>query len=228
MRKTNMRYRISAPLKRMFRMKQLKRYALVISIIIIGMLFTNYKISHQAIGLLFTSVDEIPKNKVGLLLGTVKYLSNGHVNLYYTFRINATVELYKAGKIEFVLVSGDNGKKSYDEPTTFKEDLIVKGIPEDKIFLDYAGFRTLDSVIRAHRVFGQDSVTIISQQFHNERAIYLAKHNNLHAIAYNAQDVSGRYGFKVQLREYLARSKASLDILFNKQPKFLGKTIDIK
>ena len=132
-------------------------------------------VSYQAEDHIYDSVEDIPKNKVGLLLGTIKFLSNGNVNLYYTYRINATVALYKAKKIDFVLISGDNGNTNYDEPTTFKKDLIAKGIPEDKIFLDYAGFRTLDSVIRAKAVFGQDAITIISQQFHNERALYSSK-----------------------------------------------------
>nr|WP_321230264.1 ElyC/SanA/YdcF family protein [uncultured Psychroserpens sp.] len=209
-------------------MKKLKILLLLAIFILMGLMMTNYMINSQAEDYIYDSVEDIPENKVGLLLGTSKFLSNGNINLYYTYRINATVELYNAKKIEFVLISGDNGSSSYDEPTTFKDDLIALGIPEDKIFLDYAGFRTLDSVIRSKEIFGQSSITIISQQFHNERAIYLAKHNNIKAVAFNAQDVSGRYGLKVQLREYLARAKASIDILFNVEPKFLGDKIEIK
>ena len=209
-------------------MKKLKILVLLGVFIVLGLIITNYMISYQAKDHIYDSVEDIPKNKVGLLLGTIKFLSNGNINLYYTYRINATVALYKAKKIDFVLISGDNGNTNYDEPTTFKKDLIAKGIPEHKIFLDYAGFRTLDSVIRAKAVFGQDSITIISQQFHNERAIYLSKHNDIKAVAFNAKDVSGRYGLKVQLREYLARAKASIDVLFNVEPKFLGDKIEIK
>ncbi|WP_298895569.1 ElyC/SanA/YdcF family protein [uncultured Psychroserpens sp.] len=209
-------------------MKKLRLLVLLAVFILFALIITNYMVSYQAKDYIYDSVTDIPKNKVGLLLGTSKFLSNGNINLYYTYRINAAVALYNASKIEFVLISGDNGSKSYDEPTTFKTDLIAQGIPEDKIFLDYAGFRTLDSVIRSKKIFSQDSVTIISQQFHNERAIYLAKHNNINAIAYNAKDVQGRYGLKVQLREYLARAKASMDVLFNVEPKFLGEKIEIK
>ncbi|MEH6538105.1 MAG: ElyC/SanA/YdcF family protein [Psychroserpens sp.] len=208
--------------------KTLKRIVLLAIFLVIALMLTNYMVSYQAKDNLYSSVNEIPKNKVGLLLGTAKILSNGNVNLYYTYRINATVALFKANKIDFVLVSGDNGSKSYDEPTTFKEDLMARGIPEDRIVLDYAGFRTLDSVIRAKEIFGQESLTIISQQFHNERAIYLAKHNDINAIAFNAKDVQGRYGLKVQLREYLARTKAAIDVMFNVEPKFLGEKIEIK
>ena len=208
--------------------KKLKRLLVIGIVIVFGLMLNNKMVSYQAEDYIYDSVEDIPKNKVGLLLGTIKFLSNGNVNLYYTYRINATVALYNAKKIDFILISGDNGNKNYDEPTTFKKDLIAKGIPEDNIFLDYAGFRTLDSVIRAKKVFGQDAITIISQQFHNERALYLAKHNDIKAVAYNAKDVSGRYGIKVQLREYLARAKASIDLLFNVAPKFLGDKIDIK
>src|SRR5699024_6999105 len=113
-----------------------------------------------------SSVEEIPQNKVGLLLGTSQYLKGGGVNPFFKYRIEAAVELYNHGKIDFILVSGDNKHSSYNEPRDFKQALITAGIPDDKIILDYAGFRTLDSVIRANKVFGQDSITIISQQFH--------------------------------------------------------------
>ncbi|MEM5565419.1 ElyC/SanA/YdcF family protein [Psychroserpens sp. AS72] len=209
-------------------MKKLKILLLLAIFILFGLMITNTMVSSQAEDFIYESVDDIPENKVGLLLGTAKFLSNGNINLYYKYRIDATVALYNAKKIEFVLISGDNGSTNYDEPTTFKDDLIAKGIPEENIFLDYAGFRTLDSVIRAKEIFGQSSITIISQQFHNERAIYLATHNDMKAVAFNAKDVSGRYGLRVQLREYLARAKASIDVLFNVEPKFLGDKIEIK
>jgi SanA protein len=154
-------------------------------------------------------------------------LQNGNINLYYKYRLEAAINLYNAKKITFVVISGDNGTKSYDEPTDFKEDLIKAGIPENKIYLDYAGFRTLDSVVRIKEIFGQTAVTIISQEFHNERAIYLAEHFNIKAIGFNAKDVSGRYGIKVQIREYLARVKVFVDIIFDIEPKFLGDKITI-
>lgn len=138
------------------------------------------------------------------------------------------MELYKAEKIDFILVSGDNGSEGYDEPTDFKNDLIESGIPESKIYLDYAGFRTLDSMVRVKEIFGQTSVTIISQQFHNERALYLANHFDIEAIGYNARGVSGKKAMKVQLREYLARVKVFVDILLNVNPKFLGEPVEIK
>lgn len=104
---------------------------------------------------------------------------------------------------------------------------MAQGIPESRIFLDYAGFRTLDSVVRAKEIFGQDRFTVISQKFHNERAVYLARHYDIEAIGFNAQDVSVNNGFKTRIREWLARVKVFVDLLTNKQPKFLGEQIEI-
>lgn len=176
---------------------------------------------------MYTEVNDVPKNKVGVVLGTSKYLKNGQINHYYQFRIDATAELYHSGKVEFILVSGDNRHHSYNEPQTFKNDLVKKGIPEEKIYLDYAGFRTLDSMVRAKEVFGQESITVISQKFHNERAIYLAEKRGLKAIGFNAKDVNLRSGVKVQMREYFARVKMFSDLIFSKQPHFLGEQIEI-
>jgi len=209
--------------------KKTKIIILLLFISSIIVVFTsNYAIEKNAVNKTFSNSTKIKKNRVGLVLGTSKILKNGRINLYFKYRINATVELYKKGKIDFVLVSGDNGNENYDEPTDFKNELIKKGIPENKIFLDYAGFRTLDSVIRAKEIFGQKSITIISQKFHNERAIYLAEKNGIDAIGFNAKDLSGRYGIKTKIREYFARTKAFLDIIFRVKPKFLGKKIEIK
>lgn len=177
---------------------------------------------------IFSSVEKIPYNKVGLLLGTSKYLSNGHLNLYYKYRIEAAIELYKKGKIKFILISGDNSIKEYDEPNTMKNDLIKRGIPRNKIFLDYAGFRTLDSIIRAKEIFGQEKITVISQQFHNERAIFIAQRKGLECFGFNAPDVDKYYGLKTRMREKLARIKMILDLATNKKPKFLGEMIEIK
>lgn len=195
---------------------------------ILILLISNYTIEQTAKNKTFSDINLIKKNKVGLVLGTTKLLKGGFINTYFTYRINATVKLFKAGKIDFILVSGDNGSKGYDEPTDFKNELIKKGIPENKIFLDYAGFRTLDSVVRAKEIFGQTEITIISQQFHNERAIYLAENNGINAIGFNSKDVSSRYGIRVQIREYFARTKVFFDIIFGVQPKFLGEKITIK
>ncbi|PKP08908.1 MAG: protein SanA [Bacteroidetes bacterium HGW-Bacteroidetes-4] len=176
---------------------------------------------------LFNSVDKIPHNRVGLLLGTSKYAKKGTLNLFYQYRIEAAIELYENKKIDFILISGDNGQVEYNEPRTIRDDLIAAGIPAEKIFLDYAGFRTWDSVIRAKKVFGETRLTVISQKFHNERAVFVGKRNQMQLIGYNAKDVPKHYGRKIMIREKLARIKLMLDLIFNKQPRYLGETIEI-
>lgn len=195
---------------------------------LIGILGADRLVGKTALDKVFDSTEEVPYNKVGLFLGTGKVLSNGQINLYYKYRIDAAVKLFKAGKVDYILVSGDNSTKNYDEPSTIKEDLIENGVPANKIYLDYAGFRTLDSVVRCKEIFGQSSITIISQQFHNERAIYIAKANHIKAVGFNAQDVNVHYGLKTRLRERFARVKMVLDLTFGKQPKFLGDQIEIQ
>jgi SanA protein len=194
----------------------------------IVLLTCNKVITNAAENKTYWNVENIPKNRVGLVLGTSNKLVGGGSNPYYTNRIKATLELYRAGKIDFVLVSGDNGSLYYNEPNVFKKDLIKGGIPAENIFLDYAGFRTLDSMVRAKAIFGLDNVTVISQKFHNERAIYLAEKKGLRAIGFNADGISLHRGLKVQLREYFARVKVFIDLALNTQPKFLGEKIEIK
>ena len=205
-----------------------KKFILAIVLLILLMLITaNYLITVNAKSKVYSNVSTIPSNKVGLVLGTKKLLKNGQVNLFFKNRIDATFELYRTGKIEFVLVSGDNSSSVYDEPTDMRNELIKKGVPENRIFLDYAGFRTLDSVVRAKKVFGQNTITIISQKFHNERAIYLAERNGIKAIGFNALEVDGYGGVKTKIREYFARVNVFIDLLLNVEPKFLGESIDI-
>lgn len=200
---------------------------IVLTLLFLLIITSNYVIASYSVGKTTNDISKVKNNKVGLVLGTSKKLKDGRINLYFKYRIQAVLELYNAGKIDYILISGDNGNEYYDEPTDFKNELIKKGIPENKIYLDYAGFRTLDSVIRAKEIFGQNEITIISQEFHNERAIYLAAKNGIKAIGFNAKDVTGKNGIKTKLREYLARTKVFLDIMFNVKPKYLGDKIEI-
>ena len=209
-----------------------KKYKLALAIIVvvplIMIIMSHLTIEWYSSDRTYSNISEIPKNKVGLVLGTASRLVEGGVNPYYAHRIEATIKLFKAGKIDYVLVSGDNGTIYYNEPTTIKKDLVAGGIPEDKIYLDYAGFRTLDSVVRAKEIFGLNKVTIISQEFHNKRAIYLASKKGLDAIGFNAQDISGNEAMKVHYREYFARVKVFVDLALNIQPRFYGEKIEIK
>jgi SanA protein len=155
-------------------------------------------------------------------------LSDGRQNLFFQNRVEAAVNLFRGGKVDYLLVSGDNRKKGYDEASDMKESLMRAGIPADRIYCDFAGFRTLDSVVRARDVFCQKQVTIISQEFHNQRAIFIATHNGMDAIGFNAAEVNAYNGFKTKCREHLARVRTLLDVyLFRKSPKFLGHKIEI-
>ena len=212
--------------------KKLKRMMYIIigifSIMLLIIIFANWKIPHDSREYIYNSTDSIPKQKVALVLGAAKSIGN-RPNLYFTYRIRAAAELYKAGKVENFVVSGDNGYDSYNEPEDMRNALIEAGIPDSIIYMDHAGFRTLDSVVRMNKIFGQDSFIIVSQQFHNERAVYLAQHHGLAAFGYNASDLRlGRSSYRTKMREYLARVKVFVDIAISKEPKFLGESIDIK
>lgn len=210
-------------------MKTLKRsfvVGLLLSTLMI--LFANYRVNNTTSGQVFASVEEVPFNKVGLLLGTSKNLKSGKSNLFFDYRIDAAVALFKAGKIQNFVVSGDNSEENYNEPQDMKDALIERGIPAQNIYLDYAGFRTYDSVYRVKAIFGQSSFTIISQEFHNQRALYIANALGLDAIAFNAKNVETYGGFLTNLREKFARVKVLLDLLLKNEPKFLGEKVLIK
>ena len=200
---------------------------ILIAIVFIALYLCNEAVQNAAKGKLYTTVASTPYNKVGLLLGTSKWSAHSNENLYYRYRIDAAIALLKNGKIKYIIISGDNSRKNYNEPEMMRQDLITAGIDSNLIFLDYAGFRTFDSIVRLKAIFGQHTATIISQQFHNERALFIASKENINAIGFNATDVSNQYGFKTQLREKLARVKVYLDYLFGKEPKFLGPSIAI-
>jgi SanA protein len=211
------RYMLKIKLKRVFTFSIV---ALVIIICVV--LAVDYKVTNKASKYLYSSVAEIPHNKVGLLLGTSKYTRYG-INTFYKYRIEAAVSLYKAGKIDKILISGDNGTKTYNEPEMMRDDLVAAGIPLKDIKLDYAGFRTFDSIKRGKVIFGVDKMTIISQQFHNERALYIAHYHDVDAIAFNAKEVQIKYAPKTYVREKLARVKMMIDLVINKEPKFYGE-----
>jgi SanA protein len=216
-------------------MKSIKKYfkkiLLLSFFLLLGMIgsivIANYLIVFKTRNSTFENVKDIPYKKVGLVLGTSKKTRGGYKNLYFKYRIDATVALYRAGKIKYILVSGDNGSKGYNETEDMKNALMAKGIPESRIFMDFAGFRTLDSVVRAKEVFGQNSFTVISQKFHNERAVFLASLEGMEVVAFNAKDVNINYGIKTQAREKLARVKVFIDYFTGKEPKYLGKMVDI-
>jgi len=177
-------------------------------------------------GKLYDDVAEMPLNqeqgRVALVFGCAEKIGNRD-NLYFKYRIEAAAELWNSGNIRGFIVSGDNGTDDYNEPEDMKQALIKKGVPAENIVCDYAGFRTLDSVVRLKEVFDVTEVIFVTQKFHNERAAYLAQQAGIDFIGLNAQEVSGKAAQKTNLRERLARVKMLLDCLTSKSPKFLGK-----
>ena len=172
-------------------------------------------------------IDAIPYNRTGLVLGTSKYLVHGGINGFWTARINAASDLYHAGKISYIVVSGDNSHRNYNEPRQMRKALIAKGVPRDRIYLDYAGFRTLDSVVRIQRIFRQKNITVISQDFQNERAIYIARQHGINAVGFNAESSTDNI-FTTDIREFFARIRCVLDLhVWNSKPRFLGDAIHI-
>lgn len=194
----------------------------------VSIVWANYSIQRSAEPYITDDLRRVPFMKTGVLLGSGKYLQNGLINDFFEKRIKATVTLFKSGKIRFILISGDNSTQQYNEPQDMKDALVKFGIPEKFIYLDYAGFRTFDSMIRAKEIFDQDSFIVISQKFHNERAVYIARNNGIVAFGYNAEDVSAYNGFLTNVRELFARAKVFLDTFFGVKPTYLGEKIHIQ
>jgi len=212
--------------------KQRKRILWVLGICLVLMTLTvlvcNRVVKKSAEGRMYQDINEIPYRKVGLVLGTGPVRPNGNPNFYYRYRMESTAKLYFANKISYIIVSGDNHTKEYNEPEYMRKTLTELGVPDSVIYSDYAGFRTFDSMVRCKEVFGQDSVTVITQEWHNERALYIAQHAGLDAIGFNAPDVQIKHSYiKNHTRELLAKVKVVLDVMFGKQPKFLGDPVEI-
>jgi len=196
--------------------------------LVVGIFSLHTAISRSTERRVFSDIGLLPDNHVGLLLGTAKYQPGGGINPYFRHRIDAAVELYEAGKIQYIIASGDNEHESYNEPLHMRLALLERGVPNEVIVLDYAGFRTLDSVVRTAEVFGQDRFTVISQRFHNERAVYIGSYFGYDVVGYNAADLAPPSGVQTRLREYLARVQAIMDLhIFGRAPRFLGEPIRI-
>ncbi len=178
---------------------------------------------------IYGGLSAVPANDVGLVLGTSPRLANGSANRHFTVRIEAAAALYHAGRVKHLLLSGDNHLKGYDEPTEMKTALLAQGVPATAMTLDYAGLRTLDSMARAHEIFGQKKLTIITEFFHAPRAIYLAEHFGLEPVAFCPEVLPPGWMRTTRIREFGARVKAVLDVcVFHVGPRHLGDKILIK
>ena len=186
-------------------------------------------INYSTQSFIYSDIKKVPHRKAALLLGTAKYVAKGKKNYFYVYRIRAAVALWKAGKVDAILVSGDNASKYYEETVRMQKDLIKAGVPKHYIALDYPGFRTLDSIVRAETLYGLKKYIIVSQKFHLERAIFLAKEKGQDVIGFVAKDIPGtKAARRMAFREYFARVKAYLDVMIlNTRPLFLGDKVKV-
>jgi SanA protein len=172
-------------------------------------------------------IDSVPPADVALVLGTSPRVVGQRPNLYFEYRLDAAAELQKAGKVKYLLVSGDNRHRDYDEPTAMRDGLIARGVPAEAIYRDFAGVRTLDSVLRARDIFAQSRYVVVSQAFHNHRAIWLARQNGIEAYGFDARDVPFEAAPQVRLRQYLSAARAIYDVLAGSTPNHGGPRIEI-
>ena len=197
---------------------------------VVSVLALNEWIVRSTRSAVFTEMNALPQNDVALVLGTGKLLrGSGKINPHFRKRVEAAAALYHAGKVKHLLLSGDNHVAGYDEPTDMAEALMALEVPPSAMTLDYAGFRTLDSVVRARKVFGQSRVTIVTDDFHAARSVFLARHEGLDAVAFCSVKVSTLFSARTRVREVGARVKAALDVyVLNTRPHFLGEPIQIQ
>ena len=203
--------------------KRLKQFVLLCLLILVTILLLDSWVAWKTADYIYEDINQLPPKEVGVVLGTAKYLRSSGINPYYQHRINGAHALFTNKKITYLLLSGDNAQVSYNEPITMRRDLVKSGIPKENIVLDFAGFRTLDSVIRANKVFATNNFTIITQRFHCERALFIAMHQGIEAQCYA---VPSPETISVRVREIFARLGALTDLyILDRQPRFLGPQV---
>lgn len=171
----------------------------------------------------------LPDHRMALVLGTSHRTVAGGPNPYFEKRMETAADLFRNGKIDHFILSGDNSSRYYNEPIEMRKSLVKKGVPPTAITLDYAGLRTLDSIVRCKQIFGQDKITIITQPFHSYRALFISDYYDIEAVAMVAGEPDFENSIKVRVREYLARPKAVLDLyVFKTSPRFLGQKEEVK
>ncbi|MCP3968457.1 MAG: hypothetical protein GY750_18975 [Lentisphaerae bacterium] len=200
--------------KREINLQTLAPIAGVVAMLALGTAALNIYVAHSTSELVFDEISDIPANEYGLILGISSNV-NQRENLYFSNRIRAAVQLYNQGKIKYIIVSGSNYPKyNYSEPKEMKKALIEKGIPESRIIKDEHGFRTVDSIRNAKEYYGLDKFTIISQKFHNTRAVFIARFYALDTVAFNALEDNMPIEVSVNhLREYLAKVRMLFDFV---------------
>jgi SanA protein len=186
------------------------------------LVFANLWVVNSTSDKVFSNTDTLPPHEVAVVLGTSARLGGGQPNPFFETRIKTAAGLYHAGKVKYFIVSGDNRTKYYNEPEEMKKALVKSGVPDSVITLDYAGLRTLDTIVRCKEIFGQDTVTIITQPFHCYRALFISKYYDMNAVAVMTDDV--KFSSRIYVREYFARARAVLDLyVFKTSPRHLGE-----
>ena len=204
--------------------RRLRRWLLAIAVVLLGLVaLINNWVINNTYAYIYDDWSLLPDNEVGLVLGTSNRTRSGAPNPQFYSRVHAAAQLYQLGKIKRIIVSGANPDSTYNEPRTMRRELVKSGVPPAAIYMDFAGFRTFDSVARAQVVFGLDKVTIITQRYHAYRAVFVAKKLHLQVAAYAApSDDIGPFT-RTMLREVMARVRVVLDIyVLHTEPKFLG------
>jgi SanA protein len=190
---------------------------------------TNLWVVHSTSDKVYSSTDALPTNGVAVVLGTSHKLASGKPNPFFEYRIKMAATLYETGKVKHFIVSGDNRTRYYNEPLEMKKALMKSGVPDSVITLDYAGLRTLDTIVRCKEIFGQDTITIITQPFHCYRALFISNYYNMNAVAVMTEDPNPDSAVRVRIREYFARARAVLDLyVFKTPPRHLGDKEPIK
>ena len=191
-------------------------FFILISAIVFA-IFANAFIISQTNDYIYENIEDIPEKEIALVLGTSKKNIKGEANSFFDNRMDAAAQLFHKGKVKGLLLSGDNRTRYYNEPKDMKKALMEKGVPERYISIDTAGLSTLESVYRCKEVFKHQSITIITQQFHAYRALYIGRYYGMEAIAYPAAEVPVYSSTKVTIREVFARPKALLDLYLPNQ-----------
>lgn len=206
----------------------LKKHWVVRGLIVLFALFLitvyslHFTVTKEAKGHIYTNISDVPYRKVAVLLGTKKSF-HGKLNKFYYPRIKATAQLYKANKIDMVVVS----RNKNNVIRQIKKDLIILGVPENKIYLDFKGITSYDAIYRINKVYGQKKFIVISQNYQLERAIYLAKHYGLHAVAYAAKCERDNNGIKLNFIEKFERLRMFYYIFTKRKPIYFGEKVQI-
>ena len=210
--------------------RRVRKGALItVATIIVLLLIANFWVVNSTSDKVYSNTERLPANDVAVVMGTANKLASGKPNPFFEYRIKMAAELYHSGKVKYFIVSGDNRTRYYNEPIEMKKALVKSGVPDSVITLDYAGLRTLDTIVRCKEIFGQDTITIITQPFHCYRALFISNYYDMNAVAVMTEDPNPESGVKVYVREYFARAKAILDLyVFKTEPRHMGDKEPLK